>query len=223
MDDNVAVMESRRADPVLRSRASRVAVMTAAVLVAAAIAAHLGMVFLHVAPPNAVSREYAAVINGYVRPEFQQNWKLFAPDPLHVQRNVQARAEVRRPDGSLRVTDWVDLTAVDLENTRGSLAPSHTRNQLGKGWQAVLGSHDGQGRPRNVVGQVVDGMVKRVALRRLSSTIPPSVIQRIQVRARTVAVPPPPWAPARATMAPRYRALPWWPVRADDFPAGTER
>lgn len=42
---------------------------------------HVAMVFLHVAPDNTVSKEYGEEVGAWVFPEFEQNWKLFAPNP----------------------------------------------------------------------------------------------------------------------------------------------
>ena len=60
------------------------------------------MVFLHVAPSNTLSKEHAAAVNDYIYPEFEQNWKLFAPDPLQQNIHVEARADIRGPSGTDR-------------------------------------------------------------------------------------------------------------------------
>lgn len=41
----------------------------------------LGALFLHAAPANALSQEYRQELDAVVYPEFEQNWKLFAPNP----------------------------------------------------------------------------------------------------------------------------------------------
>ena len=61
----------------------------------------LGAVFLHVAPSNAVSQRYQQQVDGIVFPELEQNWKLFAPNPLQQNIAVQVRAQVRTADGEL--------------------------------------------------------------------------------------------------------------------------
>lgn len=202
------------------SGVSRTVVGLAAGVVSAAVAVHAGVVFLHVAPPNVISREHAPAIDRYVRPEFQQNWKLFAPDPLHVQRTIYARARLRTSGGDVRVTGWIDLTAADIEQTRGSLVPSHTRNQLSKGWRAFLATHDDRNRPRSPAGPIIVAYLKRVALRRLSERIPPYAIQRIQLRATTVRVPEPSWSSRTTDRSAYHRVLPWLRVTPRDVPGG---
>jgi hypothetical protein len=189
-------------------------------LVGVIVAAHLGMVFLHVAPPNVVSREYSSAINSYVRPEFQQNWKLFAPDPLHVSRDIEARAQVRRPDGHVSTSEWIDLTAADVEHVRHNLVPSHTRNQLRKGWRIFLGAHDDENRPINPTGPIIADYLKRVALMRMAPEVGEGAIEGIQLRAVTTRVADPPWSTRSSSTKPRTHVLPWWPVRASDFPEG---
>ncbi|MGH3516685.1 MAG: DUF5819 family protein [Haloechinothrix sp.] len=201
----------------------RAVVVAAAAVLAAVVATHTGMVFLHVAPSNALSREFAAEIDGYIRPEFQQNWKLFAPDPVHVQRQVHARVAVQRPDGRLVVGDWIDLSAFDDQHIRGNLAPSHTRNEFTKGWRAFLATHDPRNRTLNANGPIVASYLKRVALLRMSGLVDGASVRRMQLRVRTTPVPEPAWSTRRNYQQPAYRVLPWWPVTAQDFPEGSVR
>ncbi|MHC8564148.1 DUF5819 family protein [Streptomyces albidoflavus] len=58
------------------------------------------MVFLHVAPPNVVSGRYGPQVNAWIYPLFEQNWRLFAPDPDSVNRTVSARTAHAGPDGA---------------------------------------------------------------------------------------------------------------------------
>ena len=68
----------------------------AVAVVAVAALVHLGMVFLHVAPSNTVTKQHGKAIDEWIYPEFEQNWKLFAPNPLQQNIEVQVRADVRR-------------------------------------------------------------------------------------------------------------------------------
>lgn len=211
-----------RARPAL-SRVSQTLVGLAAAALALGLVVHVGLVFLHVAPPNVLSRELTPVINGYIRPEFQQNWKLFAPDPVHVQRDVHARLAVEHPDGRIRVGEWIDLTAYDNEHVSGNLTPSHTRNEFSKGWRSYMSTHDPANRPINTVGRVVERYLKRVALTRISHLVDADEVRRIQLRVTTTRVPEPRWS-SRATYAePSHQQLPWWPVSTADFAEGGER
>src|SRR6476660_1106458 len=99
--------ETRAADEAMPHGISGLSSVTARIVIALTVAVvvvgaavHLGMVFLSVAPSNPLSQRYSTTINDYVYPEFEQNWKLFAPNPLEENDNVQARAEVLMPDGT---------------------------------------------------------------------------------------------------------------------------
>ena len=63
------------------------------------------------------------MIDDYVYPEFEQNWKLFAPNPLQQNIAVQARAEIANDDGTAKTTGWFDLSAQDGEAIDHNLAP----------------------------------------------------------------------------------------------------
>ena len=126
----------------------RVAVAAGVVVVAVAVAVHLAMVFLHVAPENTLSKRYGTAVDDYVYPEFEQNWKLFAPNPLQQNIAVHARARVRLPDGTKDITGWVDLSAQDGRRIRGNPFPSHvSQNELRRAWDFYTGSHDGRTSP----------------------------------------------------------------------------
>ena len=119
-----------------RRRAARgIAALSLPYQVAAALAlavvgvlacVHLAMVFLHVAPSNTVTKQHGEAVDDWIYPEFEQNWKLFAPNPLQQNIAVQVRAEVRHADGGRATTDWIDLSAEDGEAIRGNLLPSQS-------------------------------------------------------------------------------------------------
>ncbi|WP_236652514.1 DUF5819 family protein, partial [Streptacidiphilus neutrinimicus] len=90
----------------------------AGLLVACAVAVcvivtvtHVLLLFLYVAPSNTISTQYEQPINAWIYPYFEQNWRLFAPDPQSVQQQVSARTAHTSPDGLTRVTGWTDLSA----------------------------------------------------------------------------------------------------------------
>lgn len=204
-------------------RAGQYVVAVAVGIVAAVAAVHIAAVILYVAPENAVSRTYGDSVDEYVKPEFVQNWKLFAPEPLHVNVRIYARTEVRTADGSSQVMPWVDITAADIEQTRGNLLPSHTRNQLRKGWRSYTRTHDSQNRAENITGLVVESYLKRVALLRLEGSPSAGPVLRVQLRADTTPVVEPAWSGRRNSGETTHRILPWWSVGAADFPDGGVR
>jgi hypothetical protein len=195
-------------------------------VVAAVVCVHIGMVFLHVAPANTVTQRHGKAIDEWIYPEFEQNWKLFAPNPLQQNIAVQARAEVRATDGGVRTTGWYDLSAEDGRAIDGNLLPSHTQqNELRRAWDFFLATHDADNRPSGLRGSLSEAYVRRIVALRLdrddAAGKSGSVIQ-VQVRSRTTNVQPPKWSGEKLSDQPMYRVLPWWPVSAADTEGGAE-
>lgn len=189
--------------------------VAALALAAVAVAActHLALVFLHVAPSNTVSKRHADVVDGWIYPEFEQNWKLFAPNPLQQNIAVEVRAEVRTAGGELVTGDWRDLSAEDGEAIRHSLLPSHTeQNELRRAWDFFTGSHDEQNKPNGERGELSEEYLRRIALARLGRVYERSPILRIQLRSATRSVPAPGWSDEKTDTQTYYRELPWWTV-----------
>lgn len=190
------------------------ALAVAAVAVAACV--HLGMVFLHVAPSNTVTKEHARTIDDWIYPEFEQNWKLFAPNPLQQNIAVEVRADVRSAGGGARTTGWYDLSARDGEAIHRNPVPSHTQqNELRRAWDFLAASHDAQNRPSGLRGALAEQYLRRLVVVRLGredAVGPGGTIDRVQVRSRSTNVRPPEWSQEQVPEKPTYRVLPWWPV-----------
>jgi hypothetical protein len=199
--------------------AARIVVAVALGVVTVLVVVHLAMVFLHVAPANTVSKRYGSTVSDYINPEFEQNWKLFAPNPLQQNIAVHARAEVARPDGSTERTGWVDLTAMDTENIRGNPFPSHTdQNELRRAWDFFTGSHDAENRSTGLRGDLSEEYLRRIVMSRFGSELNGGEVRRVQVRSATTPVAPPPWSGESFGTETTYRVLPWWPVDRTDVP-----
>jgi hypothetical protein len=85
---------------------------------------------------------YSSQINGWIYPVSEQNWRLFAPDPESVTRQISARTVRTTPDGTRQVSDWFNLTAVDDSAVEHNVFPSHTtQNMLRRAWTSYLESH----------------------------------------------------------------------------------
>jgi hypothetical protein len=182
---------------------------------------HLAMVFLHVAPSNTVTKEYGKAVDRWVYPEFEQNWKLFAPNPLQQNVAVQVRAEVAAPDGSRRSTDWIDLTAEDGKAIRGNLLPSHVQqNELRRGWDFYINSHDNDNRPNGMRGRLSESYIRRIVMMRLDVHHLGGPVERIQLRSATRSVKAPKWSDEKIDTRPFHRVLPWWTVTAADLSGG---
>ncbi|KUL35970.1 hypothetical protein ADL22_25710 [Streptomyces sp. NRRL F-4489] len=202
---------------------SRIVIGTAAGGIAVAVLIHLAMVFLHVAPSNTVSRQQSALISDYIYPEYEQNWKLFAPNPLQQNIAVQVRARLTEGDGTSRTTGWTDLTARDGRAVRHNPLPSHTQqNELRRGWELLSGTLDAKNRTTGERGGMFARYFRRIVMLRMSGewTRGGARVEEIQLRSRTTPVVPPPWSAEKVSDKPAYRVLPWWPITAGDLPEG---
>ncbi|BBC34741.1 hypothetical protein SGFS_060350 [Streptomyces graminofaciens] len=189
-------------------------------VVAVVTCVHIGMVFLHVAPANTVTKQHGQAVDRWVYPEFEQNWKLFAPNPLQANVAVQVRAEVRTSQGVTRTTGWYDLSALDGAAIDGNLLPSHTQqNELRRAWDFYVSTHDNENRATSSRGDLSQHYLRRIVVTRLDREQAGgegAVVERVQVRSRTTNVPPPDWSEEQVSDKPVVRELPWWTVPGDD-------
>ncbi|MFE2300144.1 DUF5819 family protein [Streptomyces sp. NPDC059445] len=203
---------------------SQIAAALALAVVAVVACAHLGMVFLHVAPSNTVTKQHGRAIDDWIYPEFEQNWKLFAPNPLQQDIAVQVRALVRSEDGTSRETGWYDLSALDGLAIDGNPLPSHTQqNELRRAWDFYLGTHDGENRAVGLRGELSEHYLRRIGVLRLHRERAGgegAVVERLQFRSLTTDVPPPRWSDEKVSDRPVVRELPWWAVPAGDSADG---
>jgi hypothetical protein len=189
----------------------------AVVLCLAASVLHVFLVFLHVAPTNAISQRYSSQIDGWIYPVFEQNWRVFAPDPESVTRQISARTMRTAPDGTRQVSDWFDLTAVDDSAIEHNVFPSHTaQNMLRRAWTGYLESHGSDDRSHSQRAVMMQKYLSNVAVDRVAaqrhSTF--EAIQ-LQVITRAIAAPTAAGSTGRTALPPmETRYLPWWNVVA---------
>ncbi|MGW2329389.1 DUF5819 family protein [Streptomyces sp. NPDC001700] len=203
---------------------SQLIVAVAVAAVAVAVAIHLGMAFLSVSPPNTISKRHGAAMDEYTYPEFERNWKLFAPNPLQQDIAIQARAEIRTPEGGLATTDWTNLSAQDGAAIHHNPLPSHTQqNELRRAWEFYAGSHDARERPTGTRGSLSEQYIRRIVMLRLGPEPEGGRVQRVQVRSATTPLAAPPWSDEKTDTKTYYRTLPWWTATEADLPEGTRR
>ncbi|MCX4747715.1 DUF5819 family protein [Kitasatospora sp. NBC_01287] len=212
----MAADEDGSGDPVpgrAWSRPAQVVLVAAGTALVTSTAVFLGLVFLSVAPSNSLSQRYQGQVDGLVYPEFEQNWKLFAPDPLQQNISVDARLRSAAGDGA-----WIGLTAQDIAAIRGNPVPSHVdQNLLRRAWDFYDSTHGSDESPIGQRGALAQEYLKRIALQRLGPTLDGAPVTGVELRAVTTAVAPPPWSTQRWSTAPQYRELPWWPVSVADY------
>jgi hypothetical protein len=202
----------------------RVVAAVGLAVVAAIACVHLAMVFFYVAPANTLSKQHGGAIDRWVNPEFEQNWKLFAPNPLQQNIDVQVRAMTEDPEGRLSTGPWLDLSAQDGAAIRDNPLPSHTQqNELRRAWDFLSTSHDDKEKPIGTRGRLSEEYVRRIVMLRLGQGHLPGPVARIQVRSASAAVPPPSWSKERVDTRTFYRAFPWWTVGPADLPGGVPK
>lgn len=204
------------------SRFARSLVAATAVGLTLAVVWHLTTAFFFVAPNNTISERYGDTMSDYVRPEFYRAWKLFAPNPVQSEVNIQARAEVRQQDGGTRTTDWYDFTANDLARLRHDPMPSEHPHLLRRAWSVYDDTHDDDGEPNGVRGQLTDHYLHRIVMQRMDRETPVDIhaVERVQVRVVTRRPPPPPWTEGETPAAPTAEELAWRPIQESDLPGG---
>ncbi|MEU6199180.1 DUF5819 family protein [Streptomyces sp. NPDC047061] len=200
---------------------SRLVLAVVVVVVTMTVAVHLLLVFLYLAPSNTISNRHRELVNGYIYPEFDQNWKLFAPNPLQGNITVHARADVLLANGSQHITNWVSLTAQDIARIQDNPAPSHAyQNLLRQAWDFYTRTHDDKGMAIGLQGQLSEIYVRRIAASRLGSgrfgQFGGQVV-RVQISAKYTPITPPRWSDEIADTKTTDQTLPWWPVSKEDF------
>lgn len=179
---------------------------------------HLAVIFLHVAPSNTLTKQHGEVVDDWVYPEFEQNWKLFAPNPLQQNISVHARAEVWGAEGRT-TTGWINLSQQDGAAIRGNFFPSHVdQNELRRAWDFYTGSHDGENRPNGLRGELSERYIRRIVMLRLLEGDHGGKVERIQVRSAVRSVGAPAWSDEKISTRADYRVLPWWTVTPSDLP-----
>lgn len=198
----------------------QVAAAIAVSLIGLLALAHVAMIFLHVAPSNTLTKQHGDVVDDWVFPEFEQNWKLFAPNPLQQNISVHVRAELEDngADGST-ITRWIDLSREDGEAIRGNVLPSHVdQNELRRAWDFYTGSHDSENRPNGLRGELSERYIRRIVMVRLADHGYGGAVERIQVRSAVRSVAAPEWSDEKISTKTQYRELPWWTVAPADLP-----
>ncbi|MCC0100422.1 DUF5819 family protein [Streptomyces flavotricini] len=210
-DDEVA-MPSKRPMGV---RAMQAGLRTAVAVCLVTTLVHVVLVFLHVAPANPVSKRYSSQVNGWVYPLFEQNWRLFAPDPDSFNRTILARTAHSDSKGSVQVTPWFDLAAVDHSAVDHNVFPSHTsQNLLRRAWTSYVETHGGSDTARSERAVMLQTYLRNVAADRVAALNGGGgTFEFIQLRVITLPVAAPGAASRNRPPAPSEdRLLPWWKV-----------
>ncbi|MET7788067.1 DUF5819 family protein [Streptomyces sp. 900116325] len=197
---------------------SVIIIVLSVVGVAVAAVVHSVMLFLTIAPLNTVSQKHAAGLTSYIYPEFAQDWKLFAPNPTSANTHVQARVKVLMPDGALKTTGWMDLTAMDEAWIVHNPLPSQAhQNQLRGAWSNYVSTLDDKGRPVGLFGTMMQEYLLRIAAQRFGPHFDGGTVQHVQLRSASTPIAAPSWSNQHVDTTTGYLVEPWWTVKAEDF------
>lgn len=206
---NEASAAARPAAPPRRParRWSRALVGATAAATAVVVAGQFAAAFLYNAPANPISRAYRAEVSWWMNPLQDQNWQLFAPNPISENVEVDARMSV---GPSATVTPWTDLSALDQAATNGNPAPSHlTMNGLRNAWREYAETHDAAGLPDSPLASTAQQYLQNLVLGRLRPG-ESGRIDSVQVRFVVTLIPGP--GRSAAQTAPQTQTLQWWVI-----------
>ncbi|WP_419997584.1 DUF5819 family protein [Streptomyces boninensis] len=163
----------------------------------------LAVVFLYVAPANAVSKAHKPVIDGWIYPWFEQHWALFAPNPFAANYRIEARTS-----DSGR---WYDLSAVDSAAVRHSPYPARAhQNLLRRAWKIYRDFGDRAVPARTERAELFRRYLGNIAAGRLADDFGKrqGTYDALQLRITTVPIPAP--GGGAAAVRESRTVLPWW-------------
>src|SRR5699024_2269170 len=77
-------------------------------------------------------------VNSVAAPYFSQNWQVFAPNILKVNRVVEIRAQWRNDDNELVHSGWVSLTDIEEQGVVRHFAPSRIHKNAFNSSQTLM-------------------------------------------------------------------------------------
>jgi hypothetical protein len=96
--------------------------------VVAVAAVHMGFTALFSAPDSALREKLTVSMDKWIYPWFEQNWRLFAPNPMSQNVTIETRVA---DDCGAHVTPWYDLSRMDDDAIAHNPFPGHTeQNEL---------------------------------------------------------------------------------------------
>lgn len=196
---------------------SRAVLATAVLGISALALYHLTITFLTNSPTNTVSTKLATPIAKWVYPWFEQNWRLFAPNPMSQNFTVEARVST---DCYSSVTRWYNLSQMDYATILHNPFPGHTeQNELRRAWtDGYSATHDASdvgtsGRAEMMRQYLVNIAMERIEPRSGKDGVPAGKIMNIEFRVTTTDI-----APAQTpnqVQQPTVHIIPWRQISPD--------
>ncbi|MFI8281429.1 DUF5819 family protein [Streptomyces sp. NPDC085929] len=128
-------------------------------------------------------------------------------------RKILARTAHTESNGSVRVTPWFDLAAVDHSAVDHNVFPSHTsQNLLRRAWTSYVETHGGSDTTRSERAVMLQQYLRNIAADRVATHSDGGTFDFIQLRVVTLPVAAPGAAGNRLPAPTEDRLLPWWKV-----------
>jgi len=116
------------------------------------LALHFGFTFLHVAPSNPVSQQLAPAVNFWMTPFFDQNWELFAPEPVSRDTGLLVRGKASGED----LGGFIDLSTAMLERKLHNPVPDNLHYTVSSAGHNLLSARQEVVQNENVLTKFAD-------------------------------------------------------------------
>jgi uncharacterized protein DUF5819 len=209
------------------SRWAHAIVVATCLVTGGLLALHFVMTFLYVAPRNPISAGADKGVSAYMLPYLDQDWKLFAPDPVKTDPHVLVRAKVVDTKGQWQVTSWLDITRPELARVRGHLFPDRVSRLSAKVSESLFDAAERQEQaaadrqqqaltPEEARHDNPDEAFARVLATRAARAQWGKQVTEVQVRLDGYMPPSPPFFRPRDAGDTKViqHHLPWWPAEA---------
>ena len=205
------------------SRSAHTVVVATCLVIGGLLILHFAMTFFYVAPRNLVSARADKVISSYMLPYFDQDWKLFAPDPAKTDPHILVRAKVVDVRHQEQLTPWLDITNSELTRVRGHWFPdrvSRLSAKVAAKLSAAADQHEQvvserQQQPvrlQEAPGERLDEAFAHVLATRAARAQWGEQVAEVQIRLVGHIPPPPAFSEAEERGSPEVieHDLPWW-------------
>ncbi|MEC1667154.1 DUF5819 family protein [Bacillus mojavensis] len=166
--------------------------------------AHFFLIFSTVLPPNPLALAVKPVSDRYTNTLFQQNWHLFAPDPITTNTNIYMEVDTGKARGK---NEWIDISTPLKDQNHTKIVTPYNRivriidglssdifgtNQDDVIFQYVKKADENDKQVKAITKEIEksqkigEGNVYRYASSYAKSIYNPKTIKRIRVRIDTV-------------------------------------